>query len=35
VVTGNPLIHFITLHVLSARIPFDTEMYANVVAGFQ
>ena len=35
VVTGNPLIHFITLHVLSARIPFDTEMYSNVVAGFQ
>ena len=35
VVTGNPLIHFITLHVLSARIPFDTEMYANVVAGLQ
>ncbi len=35
VVTGNPLIHFITLHVLSARIPFDTEMYSNVVTGFQ
>ena len=35
VVTGNPLIHFITLHVLSARIPFDTEMYSNLVAGFQ
>ena len=30
VVTGNPLIHFITLHVLSARIPFDTEMYSNL-----
>ena len=35
VVTGNPLIHFITLHVLSARIPFDTEMYSNIVSGFQ
>ena len=35
VVTGNPLIHFITLHVLSARIPFDTEMYSNLVAGLQ
>lgn len=32
VVTGNPLIHFITLHVLSARIPFDTEMYSNLIA---
>lgn len=31
VVTGNPLIHFITLHVLSARIPFDTEMYSNLI----
>ena len=35
VVTGNPLIHFITLHVLSARIPFDTEMYSNLLAGLQ
>ena len=35
VVTGNPLIHFITLHVLSARIPFDTEMYSNLIAGLQ
>ena len=33
VVTGNPWIHFITLHVLSARIPFDTEMYAEIFAG--
>ena len=33
VVTGNPLIHFITLHVLSARIPFDTEMYAEIFTG--
>ncbi len=30
VVTGNPFIHFITLHVLSARIPFDTKMYAEI-----
>jgi len=35
VVTGNPLIHFITLHVLSARIPFDTEMYSNLIAVLQ
>ena len=33
VVTGNPWIHFITLHVLSARIPFDTAMYAEIFAG--
>ena len=33
VVTGNPWIHFITLHVLSARIPFDTEMYAEIFSG--
>jgi len=30
VVTGNPFIHYITLHVLSARIPFDTKMYAKI-----
>eukprot|EP00746_Dinoflagellata_sp_MGD_P002430 gnl/MRDRNA2_/MRDRNA2_104723_c0_seq1.p1 gnl/MRDRNA2_/MRDRNA2_104723_c0~~gnl/MRDRNA2_/MRDRNA2_104723_c0_seq1.p1 ORF type:complete len:360 (-),score=27.49 gnl/MRDRNA2_/MRDRNA2_104723_c0_seq1:110-1189(-) len=30
VVTGNPFIHYITLHVLSARIPFDTKMYAEI-----
>ena len=30
VVTGNPWTHFITLHVLSARIPFDTAMYAEI-----
>ncbi len=30
VVTGNPFIHFITLHVLSARIPLDTEMYGEI-----
>lgn len=30
VVTGNPFIHFITLHVLSARIPFDTRMYIEI-----
>jgi hypothetical protein len=33
VVTGNPWIHFITLHVLGARIPFDTAMYAEIFAG--
>jgi hypothetical protein len=32
VVTANPWIHFITLHVLSARTPFDTEMYAEIFA---
>ena len=26
IAAGNPLIHFITLQVLSARIPFDTEI---------
>ena len=30
VVTANPFIHFATLHVLSARVPFDTEMYAEI-----
>ena len=30
VVTANPFIHFVTLHVLSARVPFDTEMYAEI-----
>ena len=30
VVTGNPFIHFATLHILSARIPFDTAMYAEI-----
>jgi len=30
VVTGNPFIHFITLHVISARIPFDTRMYLEI-----
>jgi hypothetical protein len=30
VVTGNPFIHFITLHVISARIPFDTKMYVEI-----
>jgi hypothetical protein len=30
VVTGNPLIHFICLHVLSARVPLDTRMYGEV-----
>jgi len=30
VVTGNPLIHFATLHVLSARVPYDTKMYAEI-----
>jgi hypothetical protein len=30
VVMGNPFIHFIALHVLSARIPFDTKMYIEI-----
>ena len=30
VVTGNPFIHFITLHVISARVPFDTRMYIDI-----
>ncbi len=30
VVTGNPFIHFFTLHVVSARIPFDTGMYVDI-----
>ena len=30
VVTGNPFIHFITLHVVSARVPFDTKMYIEI-----
>ena len=30
VVTANPFIHFVTLHVLSARVPFDTAMYAEL-----
>lgn len=30
VVTGNPFIHFITLHVISARVPFDTRMYLEI-----
>lgn len=30
VVTGNPFIHFITLHVISARVPFDTRMYIEI-----
>ena len=30
VVTANPFIHFVTLHVLSARVPFDTAMYAEI-----
>ena len=32
VVTGNPFVHFITLHVLSARIPLDTEMYGEILS---
>ena len=27
---ANPFIHFATLHVLSARVPFDTAMYAEI-----
>lgn len=30
VVTGNPFIHFISLHVISARVPFDTRMYIEI-----
>lgn len=30
VVTGNPFIHFITLHIISARVPFDTRMYIEI-----
>jgi len=30
VITGNPFIHFITLHVISARVPFDTRMYIEI-----
>ena len=30
VVTGNPFIHFITLHIISARVPFDTRMYIDI-----
>jgi hypothetical protein len=30
VVTGNPFIHFITLNVISVRVPFDTRMYIEI-----
>jgi hypothetical protein len=30
VVTGNPFIHYITLHVISARVPFDTKMFCTI-----
>lgn len=30
VVTANPFIHFVTLHVLSARVHLDTAMYAEI-----
>ena len=30
VVTANPFIHVVTLHVLSARVPFDTAIYAEI-----
>lgn len=30
VVTGNPFIHFVTLHVVSARVPMDTKMYSTI-----
>ena len=33
VVTANPFIHYATLHVLSARIPFDTAMFAEIFRG--
>ena len=29
-VTGNPFVHFITLHIISARVPFDTRMYIEI-----
>ena len=29
-VTGNPFMHFITLHVLSARVPFDTKIHKDI-----
>ena len=34
VVTANPFIHFATLHVLSARVPFYTAMYAEIFKAF-
>ena len=34
VVTANPFVHFATLHVLSARVPFDTAMYAEIFRAF-
>jgi hypothetical protein len=34
VVTANPFVHFATLHVLSARVPFDTAMYAEIFTAF-
>ena len=34
VVTANPFIHSATLHVLSARIPFETETFAEIFRGF-
>lgn len=30
VVTANSFIHVVTLHVLSARVPFDTAIYAEI-----
>lgn len=30
IVTGNPFIHFISLHIISARVPFDTRMYIDI-----
>jgi len=30
VVTGNPIVHFITLHIISARVPFDTKMFVAI-----
>ncbi|GMH87192.1 hypothetical protein TL16_g10777 [Triparma laevis f. inornata] len=30
VTTGNPIIHFICLHVISARVPLDTRMYGEI-----
>jgi len=30
VVTADPFIHFVPLHVRSAGVPFDTAVYAEI-----
>jgi len=30
VVTADPFIHFVPLHVRSARVPFDMAVYAEI-----